>query len=414
MLSSPERAVVPLHTGQLATSPIFNQRRTIIETAVPVQLSQLLKQYYGFEEGADLYILPNNPNKLFVLCRGHLRTVDLSTWQISQQSSIPPEVSSDDLKVSPKSPLEDTEKDGRVAPPATPVTPLRTASTVAESYFSFIDSLIICLLTLGFSQHLVYEPEWHKAVSDKEREVLQKERRRMSAYKTSLCNAFRDTGQCAYGFHCRFAHGIDELRAAPGPHPKYKTRLCNKFTLYGLCPYGSHCQFIHWPPCEQQDDSVHMNFTASLDSGSKHALHYRHCSGAKPRFCARNACCVKVAGCNRCDSFSQQYFGSGNNLQAIEMSCNHCNPETAQNFWYHHLPHTSHMASNNADTTLDIMPMVGSNELNSDITAVKDLFSTVSIGQHNNPFTQSCFPRINLENCVEKSANVSDISCRAP
>nr|CDQ06291.1 Bm7761 [Brugia malayi] len=53
-------------------------------------------------------------------------------------------------------------------------------------------------------------------------------------------------------------------------------------------------------------------------------------------------------------------------------------------------------------------------ELNSDITAVNDLFSTVSIGQHNNPFTQSCFPRINLENCVEKSANVSDISCRAP
>ncbi|VDO51160.1 unnamed protein product [Brugia timori] len=64
MLSSPQRAVVPLHTGQLATSPIFNQRRTIIETAVPVQLSQFLKQYYGFEEGADLYILPNNPNKL--------------------------------------------------------------------------------------------------------------------------------------------------------------------------------------------------------------------------------------------------------------------------------------------------------------------------------------------------------------
>lgn len=42
------------------------------------------------------------------------------------------------------------------------------------------------------------------------------ERRRKSAYKTSLCNAFRDTGQCSYGFYCRFAHGISELRPAPG------------------------------------------------------------------------------------------------------------------------------------------------------------------------------------------------------
>uniref|UniRef100_A0A1I8EKZ6 C3H1-type domain-containing protein n=1 Tax=Wuchereria bancrofti TaxID=6293 RepID=A0A1I8EKZ6_WUCBA len=400
MLSSPQRAMVPIYTGQLATSPVFKQKRTVIETALPVQLSQFLKQCYGLEEGADLYILPNNPNKLFVLCRGQLRTVDLSAWQATQQSSIPPEVSNDDLKVSPKSPLENAERDGRVAPPATPVTPLRTPSTVA---------------------HLVYEPEWHKAISDKEREFLQKERRRMSAYKTSLCNAFRDTGQCAYGFHCRFAHGIDELRAAPGPHPKYKTRLCNKFTLYGLCPYGSHCQFIHWPPCEQHDDSVgygllvHMNFTASLDSGSKHALHCRH-SSAKPRFCARNACVVKVAGCDHCDSFSQHYFGSGNNLQTIEMTCNHCDSEAAQNFWYHHLPHASHVTSNNAERTLDIMPMVGSNELNPDITAVNDLFSTMSIGQHNNPFTQSCFPRINLENRAEKSANVSnaDMTYRAP
>lgn len=55
-----------LHTGQLATSSIYNkkQKQPIIESAVPVHLRQLLKQCYGLEEGADLYILPNNPNKL--------------------------------------------------------------------------------------------------------------------------------------------------------------------------------------------------------------------------------------------------------------------------------------------------------------------------------------------------------------
>lgn len=60
---SPQR-VVPLHTGQLSTSPIFSQKQPVIEAAVPVQLREMLKQCYGLEEGADLYIVPNNPNKL--------------------------------------------------------------------------------------------------------------------------------------------------------------------------------------------------------------------------------------------------------------------------------------------------------------------------------------------------------------
>ncbi|VDP26520.1 unnamed protein product, partial [Onchocerca flexuosa] len=117
---------------------------------------------------------------------------------------------SDDLKVSPKS-LEDPEKEGRVAPPATPisVTPLRIPSTM---------------------EHHLHEQEWHKAVSDQEREFLQRERRRMNAYKTSLCNAFRDTGQCAYGSHCRFAHGINELL----PVPRVIFFYLYKITFYDL------------------------------------------------------------------------------------------------------------------------------------------------------------------------------------
>ncbi|CAG9537840.1 unnamed protein product [Cercopithifilaria johnstoni] len=384
---SPQRAIVPSLHGQLVTPPVFNQKQPIIE-AVPIQLRQLLKQCYGLEEGADLYILPNNPNKLFVLYRGQLRTVDLSAWQTIQQGSNPPQFSSDGVKVSSKSPLEDAKGDGRVAPPLTPVTSHRTPSTIVRR---------------------VNEPEWHKAVSDKERELLQRERRRKIAYKTSLCNAFRDTGQCAYGLQCRFAHGTDELRPAPEPHPKYKTQLCNKFALYGSCPYGSRCQFIHMRPQEMQNDLVRMNFATSLDSGSRHALQYRHYSRvARPRFCARNACIVEVAGSDRCDSFSRRYFDSDNNLQAIERSSNHFNSEAIQAFWHQYRPSAD--VVDNVEKTLSALPLGGSKGLNSDITAVDDLFSTMSIGECSNPFTQSCFPRINLENYDGNDGTASHMS----
>ncbi|VDN21490.1 unnamed protein product [Gongylonema pulchrum] len=104
------------------------------------------------------------------------------------------------------------------------------------------------------------------------------ERRRSSAYKTSLCNAFRDTGECSYGLQCRFAHGIGELRPAPEPHPKYKTQLCNKYVLYGSCPYGFRCQFIHMHPREMQDNSyrAQTNFSSSLDGRSNDVFGYLH------------------------------------------------------------------------------------------------------------------------------------------
>lgn len=61
---SPQRTVVPVNTGQLGTPPVFNEKQPIIEAAIPVQLRELLKKCYGLEEGADLYAIPNNPNKL--------------------------------------------------------------------------------------------------------------------------------------------------------------------------------------------------------------------------------------------------------------------------------------------------------------------------------------------------------------
>uniref|UniRef100_A0A1I7W4V3 C3H1-type domain-containing protein n=1 Tax=Loa loa TaxID=7209 RepID=A0A1I7W4V3_LOALO len=385
MLSTvgPQRAVAPLHTKEQVTSPVFNQKP--IEPTVPAQLRQLLKRYYSLEKDADMHILPSNPNKRFVVYRGQLRTIDLSAWQTIQQDSIPPQFSSNGLKASPNSPLEDLGADGRVAPPVTPVTPLRTPSTIARH---------------------AYESERNK-LSDKEREFLQKERRRSNAYKTSLCHAFRDTGQCSYGLLCRFAHGVGELLPAPGPHPKYKTRLCNKFALYHSCPYGSRCQFIHMPSSRVQNDlvgSIHMDFTASLDSAGKRALHCRHYSGGAR---LRNARVFNVAGFDGCDSFSQQCFGSGSNLQATEMSHN-CNSEAVQTFCHQHSPNAgaTSNASENFERILGVRSIDGSNEMNSDSTAIDNFFSTLSIGEPSNPFTQSCFPRINPESCAGEGATV--------
>ncbi|VDM98195.1 unnamed protein product [Onchocerca ochengi] len=65
--TSPQNAVVPLNTGQLATSSVCNQKQPSIVNAVPVQLRQLLQRFYDLEEGADLYVLPNDPNKVVLL-----------------------------------------------------------------------------------------------------------------------------------------------------------------------------------------------------------------------------------------------------------------------------------------------------------------------------------------------------------
>uniref|UniRef100_A0A0R3RZG7 C3H1-type domain-containing protein n=1 Tax=Elaeophora elaphi TaxID=1147741 RepID=A0A0R3RZG7_9BILA len=391
---------VPLHTGtgQLATPPVLNQKQPIIEATVPVQLRQLLKQCYGLEESADLYVVPNNPNKfvyfllffsLFVFYRGQLRTVDLSGSQTIQQSNI------------------------------SPVIVLYTFIANAVER----DSMTACIIHIRGSMYseafCVNEAEWNKGVSDKEREFLHKERRRTSAYKTSLCSAFRDSGQCPYGFQCRFAHGIAELRPAPGPHPKYKTQLCNKFALYGLCPYGGRCQFIHMRPHEMQNDMAQMNFTTSLDGGANHPLRYGHCSRdtRPPRFYAGNASVVEGAGFDRRDSLSQQCFGSGNNFRAVRMPSGDCDSHAVQSFWHQYRSNAD--VAGSMERTLSVRPIVGSNRLNSGSTAVDDMFSTMSIGECNNPFTQSCFPRINFENSNRNGAAVShvrstDMSYRTP
>lgn len=63
-------------------------------------------------------------------------------------------------------------------------------------------------------------------------------------YKTELCRAFEERGQCRYGDKCQFAHGSRDVRSVDR-HPKYKTELCRTYHSTGFCPYGARCHFVH-------------------------------------------------------------------------------------------------------------------------------------------------------------------------
>ncbi|CAI2348957.1 unnamed protein product [Caenorhabditis sp. 36 PRJEB53466] len=99
------------------------------------------------------------------------------------------------------------------------------------------------------SSHFRRHSAHWETMTDDERELIQRQKRKEEAFKTALCDAFKRTGSCPYGPACRFAHGENELRMPSQPrgkaHPKYKTQLCDKFSTYGQCPYGPRCQFIH-------------------------------------------------------------------------------------------------------------------------------------------------------------------------
>ena len=71
--------------------------------------------------------------------------------------------------------------------------------------------------------------------------------------KTKLCLNF-ERGACTFGAKCKFAHGEHELRALVKPDRgigassaanMYKTRLCHAWTDKGECDRGDACRFQH-------------------------------------------------------------------------------------------------------------------------------------------------------------------------
>ena len=65
-----------------------------------------------------------------------------------------------------------------------------------------------------------------------------------SLYKTEMCRNYQVNGQCRYGNHCQFAHGLTDLKPV-NHHPRYKTSLCRTYHSTGICSYGPRCNFVH-------------------------------------------------------------------------------------------------------------------------------------------------------------------------
>ena len=74
--------------------------------------------------------------------------------------------------------------------------------------------------------------------------IIETENKIDPKYKTELCKKFQATGQCPYGYKCRFAHGKEEL-IIKNQGKNYKKRFCKSFHETGYCPYGSRCNFRH-------------------------------------------------------------------------------------------------------------------------------------------------------------------------
>lgn len=62
--------------------------------------------------------------------------------------------------------------------------------------------------------------------------------------KTEVCKKWEESGGCPYGEHCRFAHGVEELRPVIR-HPRYKTQICRMVLSGEKCCYGHRCHFRH-------------------------------------------------------------------------------------------------------------------------------------------------------------------------
>uniref|UniRef100_A0A9J2PLZ0 C3H1-type domain-containing protein n=1 Tax=Ascaris lumbricoides TaxID=6252 RepID=A0A9J2PLZ0_ASCLU len=245
---------IPQESQNQGTHPPFASSCTTANSLIPMGLVSLpvpnhVRQFvlsnYPVDQNSAMFVCADEPQRIYMLQNNSLQYVDLCC----------------------------------VRPPFGPaIIPLSTRSAEQVGAHGGVSPLSSVEFTanamLPWSKTLqISPPEW-QAMSDIERGIVQRERRKTNAYKTALCREFRDTGGCGYGAECRFAHGESELRLPPQAHPKYKTQLCNKFVWLGRCPYGSRCQFIHRRPNELISDMQQDNRskTATEIDGTRMAM----------------------------------------------------------------------------------------------------------------------------------------------
>lgn len=96
------------------------------------------------------------------------------------------------------------------------------------------------------------QPAISAIISSNERLMVDRKlKRKAETHKTIPCRAWKDTGRCNYGEHCKFAHGENDLRKTTEEpiklfnNPRYRTVMCLKYYCLGSCPYGEHCSYIH-------------------------------------------------------------------------------------------------------------------------------------------------------------------------
>lgn len=93
--------------------------------------------------------------------------------------------------------------------------------------------------------------------------IIETENKFDPKYKTELCKKFQSTGQCPYGYKCRFAHGKEEL-VVKNQGKNYKKRFCKSFHEKGYCPYGSRCNFRHYEKTFSQTNLSYYYFRLFL------------------------------------------------------------------------------------------------------------------------------------------------------
>ncbi|VDK70473.1 unnamed protein product [Litomosoides sigmodontis] len=220
---------------------------------VPVssEMQELLK-VYGIERHMMAYFNREEPSRIYVNVYGQLHFIDLSTIYAMNGA-----VAQCTVEALPVVELEDSVGNGIQNLALRACELARDDPIVRNDLENELNKVIQRVLSnlagkrskndTALSTNLTKcsnVSAW-QTLTDSEREVLQRERRKRNAYKTSLCRSFRESSTCPYGKECVFAHGEKELRLPPQAHPKYKTQLCNKFSVWNYCPYGARCQYIH-------------------------------------------------------------------------------------------------------------------------------------------------------------------------